>query len=385
MVRRIKYSDNDKNALLEKMGKRLGPIFVALEEEFQWLCTKWDQYVELFGAQPKRVQISRIGLLYKAAPLIYEIVEEAWWNDILLHIARLTDPSQIRGNDNLTIRCLYDLIAEELRATDIAVDALSHVGESTNAMTATIDENSCSELAVTLANAVYALAQHPDALSFDAVVERMMADIEGVDRKMIIKAVWMLERYQRTRRAQQAQDEEQLDSNLELVRRDALIEAGARVAAQDLSALVTDPLEKMKERAITLRRLKDEVERRITIALDKVKSCRGWRNKSGAHLDRHSAMDKGDKPIEGLSRANVREAIDSIGDVLNTVRNYYMDSTMLFGMRGLSDELHALFSVLEDGLQAARERQKRVETGEIRAEDDRTERDWWGGISEGDY
>jgi hypothetical protein len=76
-----------KQYYIERMGTQLGTFFYALWQEVAWLYIKWQEYIELFGKKP-----SRVDLLNNAAPLFFRIVQDALWYDILMHIARLTDP-----------------------------------------------------------------------------------------------------------------------------------------------------------------------------------------------------------------------------------------------------------------------------------------------------
>jgi hypothetical protein len=93
---------------IESMGEELGTIFHALWNEMAWIYTKWNQYVELFGKKP-----SRIDLINNAAPLFFRIVQDSLFEDTLIHIARLTDPPKSVGKPNLTIRRLPDLVIDE--------------------------------------------------------------------------------------------------------------------------------------------------------------------------------------------------------------------------------------------------------------------------------
>jgi hypothetical protein len=74
--------------------------------------------LELFGSKPARVE-----LLNKAAPVFFRLIQDSLWDDILLHIARLTDPPISFGaKANLTICYLSDLVATS--ETKAAVQAL---------------------------------------------------------------------------------------------------------------------------------------------------------------------------------------------------------------------------------------------------------------------
>ncbi len=90
------------------LGEDLGPLYHALWNELVWLYWKWEEYEELFGKKP-----SRIELINKAAGYFFRIVQDSLWEDTLLHITRLTDPPKSAGKENLTIRKLPDLIKHD--------------------------------------------------------------------------------------------------------------------------------------------------------------------------------------------------------------------------------------------------------------------------------
>lgn len=69
--------------IVEVMGDDLGSLYHALWNELAWLYSKWEEYVELFGTKP-----SRIDLLNKAAGHFFRIVQDSLWEESLLHIAR---------------------------------------------------------------------------------------------------------------------------------------------------------------------------------------------------------------------------------------------------------------------------------------------------------
>jgi hypothetical protein len=117
-----KTADEVKKQHVEKMGDDLGSLFHALWNEVAWLYSKWDEYVELFGTKP-----SRIELLNKSAPLFFRTVQDSLWADTLLHIARLTDPPKSAGKSNLTIQRLSGLVDKKVETnvsnlTKIAIE-----------------------------------------------------------------------------------------------------------------------------------------------------------------------------------------------------------------------------------------------------------------------
>ena len=94
-------AEEGKAEQVKAMGEQLGTLYHALWQEVVWLIVKWGEYVELFGKKS-----SRVALLNKAAPALFRIVQDSLWEDVLLHIARLTDPPESVGKSNLSIQRL---------------------------------------------------------------------------------------------------------------------------------------------------------------------------------------------------------------------------------------------------------------------------------------
>ena len=101
------------------MGQDLGSQFAALWQQVAHLHLKWRQYVELFGKRPQRIKI-----LNKAAPAFFGLLQAILWEDILLHIARLTDSPGKGRTKKLTILSFPRLIADPTvkSAVQTAVD-----------------------------------------------------------------------------------------------------------------------------------------------------------------------------------------------------------------------------------------------------------------------
>jgi hypothetical protein len=108
---------------IAKMGEELGTIYSALWQEVAWINRKWAQYVELFGTSPERIE-----LLNRAAPSMIRTVQDTLWEDVLLHLARLTDPPKSMGKANLSVRHLAALLATSpinTQAESLAASALT--------------------------------------------------------------------------------------------------------------------------------------------------------------------------------------------------------------------------------------------------------------------
>ena len=112
--------DEVKAERIEKLGATLGPVFHALSDDIAWLHVKWAEFRELFGGSQERID-----LLNSSAGLFFYILHDTLWDDALLHIARLTDPVEMRGKRNLTIKALPELCGEpKLRAR--VIDLVEH-------------------------------------------------------------------------------------------------------------------------------------------------------------------------------------------------------------------------------------------------------------------
>lgn len=89
------------------MGEELGSIYSQLWQELAWLYRTWAEYVALFGTKE-----SRVTLLNNVAPAFTRIVQDALWEGVILHIARLTDPVRSMGKSNLSVRALEDAVTD---------------------------------------------------------------------------------------------------------------------------------------------------------------------------------------------------------------------------------------------------------------------------------
>jgi hypothetical protein len=105
---RNQTADEVKDRHIEMMGNQLGTIYHALWNELAWLYMKWQEYVELYGTKP-----SRIELINQASSRFFRVVQDTLWDDTILHVARLTDTPKSAGKENLSIRRLPVLIQED--------------------------------------------------------------------------------------------------------------------------------------------------------------------------------------------------------------------------------------------------------------------------------
>jgi len=94
-------------AAVEAMGSPLGELYDILSNQITWVHLKWKEHRSLFGTSQERIDF-----LNEAAPAFFAGLQDTLWNDVLLHLCRLTDPEKSVGKPNLTIECLPPLISD---------------------------------------------------------------------------------------------------------------------------------------------------------------------------------------------------------------------------------------------------------------------------------
>ena len=209
---------------VQAMGQELGETYEALWQEIVWLHSKWAEYAALYGAKE-----SRVTLLNKAAPRFARLIQDTVWEDVVLHIARLTDPPKSAGKPNLTVQSLA-----------------AHIGDSVT-----------------------------------------RAKVEGF----------------------------------------------------------------------------------VGRAIEQAEFCRDWRNRHLAHRDLHLALARGAEPLKTGSRQSVREILQTLGQILDTVSSRYLGSTTYFEIDTDAGGAVSLLYVLDDGLKMKEARRERLRQGRAEPDD----------------
>ena len=93
---------------LQAFGPTLGPLYHALHNEMTWLHAKWLEYRKLYAKSEKRSD-----LLNGTAAFFFRVVHDVLWEDVLLHIARLTDPPKQGKFENLTLLRLPEAVPDQ--------------------------------------------------------------------------------------------------------------------------------------------------------------------------------------------------------------------------------------------------------------------------------
>jgi hypothetical protein len=103
-----KSAEEVRKEHIDKMGFELGSLYNSLYNEIIWLHYKWSEFEELYGTKESRIQI-----INQSAFFFFFIIQKVLWENILLGIARITDPAKSRGKKNITIQALPGLIHNE--------------------------------------------------------------------------------------------------------------------------------------------------------------------------------------------------------------------------------------------------------------------------------
>jgi hypothetical protein len=98
-------------AKMAAMPAPLGALHYELWTQVAWVHMKWQEYRAFFGKDRETVDF-----LNDVAPAFFHHLQSVLWDDVLLHLCRLTDPPKSAGKDNLTLTCLPAVIPDpELR------------------------------------------------------------------------------------------------------------------------------------------------------------------------------------------------------------------------------------------------------------------------------
>lgn len=101
---------------LNTFGPVLGPLYHELSEELTWLNAKWLEFRKLYARSEERIE-----LLNGTADFFFGVIQRVLWDDVLLHIARMTDPQEHGKNKNLTLRALPDAVPDPDLAAELRV------------------------------------------------------------------------------------------------------------------------------------------------------------------------------------------------------------------------------------------------------------------------
>lgn len=99
-----------------RLGPTLGGLYGALSPQVAFLRLKWEQYRILFARSPARVE-----LLNSVASGFFWVLQRVLWGDVLMHIARLTDPPSTGPKNNPRENLTLLRLPEALKASGLSV------------------------------------------------------------------------------------------------------------------------------------------------------------------------------------------------------------------------------------------------------------------------
>ena len=98
----------------DKMGAELGGVFYLIYNEIIYLHQLWNTYKELYT-----LETSRINIMNSTAPFYFYLTQKGLFENIILSIARLTDPMKTRQFKNFTLNILPSLINDDKLRNEI--------------------------------------------------------------------------------------------------------------------------------------------------------------------------------------------------------------------------------------------------------------------------
>jgi hypothetical protein len=79
-------------------------LYYALYKEVVWIHARWLEYRKLFAEK------ENVDLLNRNGAFAFKLIQDALWEERILHIARLTDRPTTAKRDNLSILRLPDML-----------------------------------------------------------------------------------------------------------------------------------------------------------------------------------------------------------------------------------------------------------------------------------
>jgi hypothetical protein len=100
-----------KTKRTNKLGKEFGNLYDNLMNETYWIQGKWYEFKELYAKDKKTIE-----LLNNTAPDFFYIIQSVLIENIILGIARITDPEKSygkKGRTNITIKAIPKFISNK--------------------------------------------------------------------------------------------------------------------------------------------------------------------------------------------------------------------------------------------------------------------------------
>lgn len=89
----------------QSLPVELADVFEELHQHISWLHANWLIFEQLFAAGEERVE-----LLNEFAPIFFRLCQDSFSDNVILSIARLTDPPKSAGKDTLSFEQLISKV-----------------------------------------------------------------------------------------------------------------------------------------------------------------------------------------------------------------------------------------------------------------------------------
>lgn len=96
-----------RDKTLAAMPVPLGETHYSLSNEVAWLYLKWNDFRALFSDR------ETVDLLNSSAPMFFHDLQRMMWDDLLLHLCRMTDRPRLGRHEHLSVRTLPSLVSGE--------------------------------------------------------------------------------------------------------------------------------------------------------------------------------------------------------------------------------------------------------------------------------
>jgi hypothetical protein len=98
-------STEEEPVVQNRMGPDFEQLYRELDHQIEWLFHKWGEFRELFMKGPERIDVLNI-----AASNFFYFLHKLMFEDMMLHLSRLTDPPETLSQTNLSVRSVVKFI-----------------------------------------------------------------------------------------------------------------------------------------------------------------------------------------------------------------------------------------------------------------------------------
>lgn len=106
-------AEESKERYQTHLGAEAGSAFYEVVGQILLLHSKWGDYLALYGKE------GRVNLLNESAPEFFGRLQDTLLDDVMLHLARLTDPEKIGRKANLSIKGLVARLSDRDHADSL--------------------------------------------------------------------------------------------------------------------------------------------------------------------------------------------------------------------------------------------------------------------------